>query len=252
MLLVIWDRFGQWFAPSAPVGNMFLIMSLRNETMHIIVIVPFIQTEMLFFSWASNDNGKDKVIDRPFIVLIGASNMNRQGRATFVNQDMNLCPALAAVSGIVSSCFSTQRGWHRFAIDSLPFPANPSLPIVETNHGLQDFVPNTLLLPGLETLMQNTAGNTEPIAMDSLPLTTCPQDIPEAIDNCSILDTRTSWPAFLRRFGKMLFDPTPQGTWNAEIIDICWLCVTLVFVHDAPRWMMFFRKDNSPQGASFF
>ena len=250
MLLALWNRFGQWFASSALVSNMFLITSLRNKKMHIIEIVPFIQTEMLFFSWTGDDNGKDKVVDRPFIVLIRARNMNGQRRATFINQDMNLGPAFAAVGGIVPRCFSTQRGGYRFAVDSLPFPANPSLPIVETNQGLQDFVPNALLLPSLEPLMQNTAGNTEPIAMDCFPLATCPQNVPEAIDNRPIVNPWTPWPTLLKRFGQMLFDSTPQWARDTEIVDILGLLFILAF-QDAPRWTFVFGQTDCPRGASF-
>jgi hypothetical protein len=48
----------------------------------------------------------------------------------------------------------------------------------------------------------------------------------------------------------MLFDATPQGTWDTEIVDIFWLLFILVF-QDAPRWMFVFGQTNCPQGASF-
>jgi hypothetical protein len=108
---------------------------------------------MLFFRRAGDHNGKDKAIDRPFIMLMSTGKMNRQRGAALVNQDMNLCPAFTAVGGISSRGFSAQRSRHRFAIDSLPFPANPALPVVKANHCLQDLVPDALLLPRLEPFM---------------------------------------------------------------------------------------------------
>jgi hypothetical protein len=252
LLLVIWNGFRQWFTPSSSVSNMLLIVSFCNQKMDIIEIIPFIQTEMLFLGWTLHHNRKDEVSNRPFIMLICASDMNSQRGTTLVNQDMNLCPTLTTVSRIVPGCPSTQRRGYRFAIDRLPFPTYPSFSIVEANHCLHDFVPNTLLLPSLEPFMQNTAGNAEPIFVDSLPLTTRPHNVPEAIDDGAIVSTRSSWPSFFGRLRQMLLDSTPQGTWDSKIIDILWLCVTLVFVNDAPPWMKFFRKYYSPRGASFF
>ena len=241
MLLIVWNRFRQWLAATPAVGDMFLIIDLRNETMDIVVIIPFVQTEMLFFRRARDHNGKDKVINRPFIMLVSASKMNRQRSAPFVNQDMNLCPAFTAVGGIVSRSLSAQRSGHRFAVDSLPFPANPTPPVVKANHRLQDLVPDTLLLPRLEPFMQDTTGNAEPIAMDCLPLAACPQNVPEAVDDCPIVSPWAPWPSFFSRFGQMLFDAAPQGARDTEIVDIFWLLIILAF-QDAPRWMFVLVK----------
>lgn len=49
----------------------------------------------------------------------------------------------------------------------------------------------------------------------------------------------------------MLFDETPQGTRNAEIVDIFRLLFILTF-QDAPRWMFVFGQTCFPRGASFF
>lgn len=252
IFFVIWNWFRQWFAASPSMSNMLLVISLCHKKVHVIEIITFIQTEMLFFRWPVYHNRNDKVINRPFIMLICTGNMNRQRRTPLINQDVNLCPAFAPIGGIISCFLSTQRRWHRFAVDCLPFPTDPSLPIVETNHRLQDFLPNALLLPSLEPFMQDAAGNTKPIFVNCFPLTACPQDVPEAIDDGSIVGTRSSWTSPFGWLGQMLLDATPQGAWDSEIIDILWLCATLVFINDAPPWMKFFRKDNSPRGASFF
>ena len=250
MLLLFRNWFGQWLAASPSVGNVFLIIGFGNETMDIVVIVPFVQTEMLFFCRARDHNGKDKVINRPFIMLVSTGKMNRQRSAALLNQDMNLCPAFTAVGRIVSGCFSTQRSRYRFAVDSLPFPANPALPVVEANHRLQDLVPDTLLLPRLEPFMQDTAGNAEPIAMDCLPLAAGPQNVPEPIDDGPIVNSWASWPSFLERFGQMLFDATPQWARDTKIVDIFGLLFILAF-QDAPRWTFVFGQTDCPRGASF-
>jgi hypothetical protein len=98
--------------------------------------------------------------------------------------------------------------------------------------------------------MQDAARNTEPIAMDCFPLAACPQNVPEAVDDGPIVSPRTPWPSPFGWFRQMLFDATPQGTWDTEIVDIFWLLFILVF-QDAPRWMFVFGQTNCPQGASF-
>ena len=243
-----WRR--QWFAATSSVGNVFLIIGFGNEIMDIVEIIPFVQAEMLFFRRARNHNGKDKVINRPFIMLVSTGKMNRQRGAALVNQDMNLCPAFTAVGGISSGSLSAQRSRYRFAVDSLPFPTNPALPVVEANHRLQDLVPDTLLLPRLEPFMQDTAGNAEPIAMDCLPLAACPQNVPQPIDDRPIVGPWTPWSSFLERFGQMLFDTAPQWAWDTEVVDILGFLFILTF-QDAPRWTFVFGQTNCPRGASF-
>jgi len=243
-----WRR--QWFAATSSVGNVFLIIGFGNEIMDIVEIIPFVQAEMLFFRRARNHNGKDKVINRPFVMLVSTGKMNRQRGAALVNQDMNLCPAFTAVGGISSGSLSAQRSRYRFAVDSLPFPTNPALPVVEANHCLQDLVPDTLLLPRLEPFMQDTAGNAEPIAMDGFPLAACTQNVPQPIDDRPIVGPWTPWPSFLERFGQMLFDTAPQWAWDTEIVDILGFLFILTF-QDAPRWTFVFGQTNCPRGASF-
>jgi len=250
MLLLFRNWCRQWFAASPSVGNMLLIIGFSNEKMDVVVIIPLVQTEMLFFRRARDHNGEDKVINRPFVMLVSTGKMHRQRRAPLVNQDMNLGTTFTPVSGIASRCFSAQRSGHRFAVDSLPFPANPPLPIVKAHHRLQDLVPDALPLPGLEPFMQHTAGNAEPIAMDCFPLAACPQNVPEAIDDRPIVSPRPPWPSFLERFGQMLFDATPQWTRDTEIVDIFWLLFILAF-QDAPRWTFVFGQTDCPRGVSF-
>ena len=163
---------------------------------------------------------------------------------------MNLGATFAPVGGAASRGFSPQRRRNRFAVDGLPLPANPPLPIVEANHCLQHLVPDTLLLPGLEPLVQNAAGHAKPIAMDGFPLAASPQNVPESIDDHPIVSPRPSRPAFLGWFGQMFFDTTPQWAWDTKIVDIFGLLFILAF-QDAPRWMFVFGQTNCPRGASF-
>ena len=250
VLLLFRNGFRQRLAAAPSMGDMFLIIGFGNEKMDIVEIIPFVQTEMLFFRRAGDHNRKDQVIDRPLIMFVSTGKMNCQRSTALVNQDMNLGPAFTAVGGIASSSFSTKRSGHRFAVDSLPFPANPALPIVKANQRLQDLFPDTLLLPGLEPFMQDTAGDAEPIAMDGFPLAACPQNVPEAVDDGPIVSSRPPRPSFLGWFGQMLLNATPQGARDAEIVDIFGLLFILV-LQDAPRWMLVFGQTYCPRGVSF-
>ncbi len=250
MFLFFRNWFWQWFAATPAVSDVFLIISFGNKNMDIVKIIPFVQTKMLFFRRARDHNGEDQVINRPFVMLVSTGKMHRQRCASLINQDMNLGTAFTPVSGIASRCFSAQRCRYRFTVDSLPFPANSALPIVKANHRLQHFVPDTLLLPGLEPFVQDTAGNAEPISMDCFPLAACPQNVPEAVDDCPIVSPGSPWPSSFGWFGQMFFDATPQRPRDTKIVDILGLLFILVF-QDAPLWTFVFGQTNCPQGASF-
>ena len=232
------------------MGDMFLIIDFGNKPVDIVKIISFIQTKMLLFCRTWDHNGEDQVIHRPFVVLVCTGKMHRQRRATFINLDMDLGPTFTSVSGIASRCVSAQGCRDRFTVDSLPFPTNSALPIVEANHRLQHLVPDALLLPCLEPFVQDTAGNTEPIAMDGFPLAAGPQNVPEAMDNGPIVSSGAAWSAFWGRFGQMFFDAPPQWAGDTEVVDILGFLFILVF-QDAPRWMFVFGQTNCPQGASF-
>ena len=250
MFLVFRNWFWQGFAATPSVSNVFLIIGFGNKMVDIVKIIPFIQTKMLFFCRTWNHNGENKVINRPFVVLVSAGKMHGQRCASLIDQDMDLGTAFTSVSGIASRCFSAQRCRDRFAVDRLPFPTNSALPIVKANHRLQHPVPDTLLLPGLEPFVQNTAGNAEPSSMDCFPLAASPQNVPEAVDNCPIVSPGSPWPASWRGFGQVFFDATPQRPRDTEIVDILGFLFILVF-QDAPRWTFVFGQTNCPQGASF-
>ncbi len=199
---------------------------------------------------ARNHDRNNKVSHRPLVMSVGTCDVNRQRCTALVDQEMNLRTTFAAVGGIAPGRRATQRGSHRFAVDSLPFPADFLLAMVEPSHGSQHLVPDALLLPCLEPLVQDTARNVEPIAVDGFPLAACPQNVPEPIDDGPIISGRSPWPAFLGRFGQMIFDAAPQGARDAEIVDIFGLLFILV-LQDAPRWMFVFGQTNCPRGASF-
>ena len=51
-------------------------------------IVSLIGTEMLLSRRTRDNDGEHKVIDRPFVVFIGARNVRRQRRTTLIDKDV--------------------------------------------------------------------------------------------------------------------------------------------------------------------
>lgn len=201
MLVFLSNRVREWFASPPSVGNIPLITSLADQLMNIRRIVRFIQTKMFLLVGRGNHNGNDQFSHRPFIMSIGSGDVDGQRRTPLVNQEMNFRPSLASVSWIASCIRTVQRGRNRFAIDSLPFPTDALLSMIEACQGTENLVPDTLLLPCLEPLMQDAAGDTKPCFVNRFPLASCPQNVPEAIDNGAIINARSTGGTLLGLLG---------------------------------------------------
>ena len=104
-----------------------------------------------------------------------------------------------------------------------------SFACIVAHHGAQDLVPDALFLPGLETIMNHTARNAKPVFVNGLPLTSCPQDVPDTAQYGSIVCPWASWTTLLGRFGQVLFDSAPEATRHSEVVDILGLCGTIPF-----------------------
>ena len=252
VFMVIWYWLWQRFASASAVADVALVVGLRHQLVDVSRIVCFVQAQVLFTCWSGDDNREDEVVHRPFIVLIGTADIDRQWCPSFVDQDVHFGPTLASVGWITPCGLSAQRRGERFTVDGLPLPAYPPLARIETNQAPHNLFPDTLLLPRLESLVQHTAGDAEPFSVNSFPLATSPQHVPDAIDDGSVVGTRPARSRLLCWLGQMYFDAPPQWAWNMEIIDILWLCATLYFADDAPRETYVLSKDNSLRSASFF
>ena len=106
---------------------------------------------------------------------------------------------------------------------------------VEPNQGPQDPLPDALPLPRLESFVQDTAGNAEPITVNGFPLAARPEHVPVAVDDSTVV---SSWPSRTgpwRRLRQLLLDEAPEWARNAKVVDILGLCATLVFANDTPR-----------------
>jgi hypothetical protein len=252
LFMVIWYWLWQRFTSAPTVANMVLVVGLRHQLVDVSCIICFVQAQVLFAGWSGDNNREDEVVHRPFIVLIGTADVDRQWCSSFIDQDMHFGTTLASVCWITPRGLSTQRRGNRFAVDGLPFPTDSPLARIETNQAPHNLLPDTLLLPRLESLVQHTAGDAEPLSVNGFPLATSPQHIPDAINNSSVVGTRSARSGLHWRFGQIYLDAPPQRTWNTKVIDILWLYVTLYFADDAPREMFVLSKDNSLRSASFF
>jgi hypothetical protein len=116
---------------------------------------------------AWHDNGKDDFIDQPFVVGIGAGNVDSQRSATPVYKNMDFAAALAAVNRTLARSLPTQWRWTRFAVNSLPCPLDASPPLVKTNEFAHQTLKDAALLPFLETLMKGCAAHPKPTPMHS-------------------------------------------------------------------------------------
>ena len=175
----------------------------------------------------------------PLIVLISASDMDRQGCAALIDQNMDLTPHFGAIGGVLPGVLAPQRGWNRLAIRRLPGPANVSGTPIITQHRLHDPNKHSLLSPVLEASVDHTARDTKEVLIDGFPLTAGPQHIPDAIHHRSVVG-RWSAPSALSYFGKVLLDLLPQLSGHLGIAHILRLCVRLI--QDVPPLFMGFGQ----------
>ncbi len=196
---------------------------LLNELMDILIVIATIHAEMLFtiiWMWARNDNRDNQLISGPFVMTVGARDMYRQRGTALVNQQVDLAPLFAPVCWISAGLFAAQRRWTAFAINRLPVPLDVPFPGIEPDHNLHNSRKDACLLPRLETVMQGTAANSKPILVNRFPLTARPQDIPDAIQDISIVrwwSPSATLPGWL---GKHLSDLPPQRVWHAIVVNI--------------------------------
>jgi hypothetical protein len=94
---------------------------------------------------------------------------------------------------------------------------------------MKRLLPDTLLLPGLETLMNHATGDTKPISVNSFPLTACPQDVPDAVECSPITGPWTSSPTLSGSLRKVFLHSAPQLPGHLEEVDIPGFLDTIPF-----------------------
>jgi hypothetical protein len=74
-----------------------------DKNMHICVVLAFIGTKMLRTVRTFGNDMNDQIICGPFIMLMRASDINCEWRATLISQKMNFAAQCAAVGWIFAS-----------------------------------------------------------------------------------------------------------------------------------------------------
>jgi hypothetical protein len=157
-----------------------------------------------------------------------------------INQNVNFATSLGSI-GWVCACFvPTQRGSAGATVNRLPFPLDASLATIETQQRAKYLLPDPLLLPGLKSLMQNTARNTKPGAINGFPLASSPQNKPQTVHHGPIRLSAASCSGLPFLFGKVLFGNSPQRTWNLTIVRAARFYDILF--HDVSRLVLVWRN----------
>ena len=60
------------------MSNVLVIVRFRNQGVHVLEIIALVQAQMLFTGRTRDHDRDEQVIDRPFVVLIGARDVHRQ------------------------------------------------------------------------------------------------------------------------------------------------------------------------------
>jgi len=223
--------FNFGFISPAPVLDMSNILFLFNHLMDVIVVVAFVGTQVLLDLLRVgplNHNRDDEVIRRPLVMLIGCGNVDREGSTMLVNQQVNFAAALASIGRIAACLYASQRCWTRFAIYRLPCPANRLSTGIEYSHLRHYGLKDAPLAPGLEPFVQRTAAHPKPVPVDGLPLTACPHDIPDAIQDRPVVGTRSPWSTRVSQFWQQSLDLIPQRIRCLEVVHIFRLCVSIL------------------------
>src|SRR5690242_19958372 len=93
--------FKKGFIATSTMFDMSYIAFLCDELMNICEVVALVQTRMLLKLSRVRPrdyNGHDDLIQQPFIMDIGSSNVDRQGCATLIDQNMDLAASFRAVN----------------------------------------------------------------------------------------------------------------------------------------------------------
>src|SRR5215208_6255278 len=82
---------------------------------------------------------------------------------------------------------ASQRSGRVLGIHRLPSPAHSTALFgIVLDHPLHQLLKETHAPPSLETLVDHTGGDPKPLAVQSLPLASRPQHIPDSVDDGSI------------------------------------------------------------------
>lgn len=215
----------------SPMLDMRNVLLLFNDLMNIVVIVAFVSTQMLLDLLRIrpfNHDGDDEVVRRPLVMLVGCADVNREWGTMLVNQQVDLATTFAPVGRVPARFSASKRCWTRFAVNRLPCPANRLLAGIEQGHLDHHGFKDAQLSPGLEPFMQGAATHSEPVPMNSLPLTARPQHIPDAIQDAAVIGARSPWLTGFSWLWQQFLDLLPQRIRHLEVVYVFRLCVSIL------------------------
>lgn len=198
------------------------VLFLNDDLMNIRVIIASVSTEMLLHDLRvrPRDNKRDQqIVSQPFVMGVGAAHTQGQRRTALVDQEMHFAALFTTVSRIPARFLPTKRSRRRFAVDRLPVPADLTFSLVKSNHRLHQPFKDPLFPPCLKSRVNNAAGHAEPFLGYRLPLTACPQDIPNTVKHRPVVGSRPSRASACRSLWQMMVDALPQFIRNLKVIN---------------------------------
>lgn len=91
------------------------IVSLLDSGVYIVVVIAFVSAEVLFdHLWvrAVTDKGDDEIISGPFVMFVGASQMEGHRWPSFIDEQLELAALFAPSRRIAPNGVIRQRGRH--------------------------------------------------------------------------------------------------------------------------------------------
>lgn len=97
----------RWFAALASVLDMWDVVLIPYDLMDVEEVVPLVGTQVLSHRGSMYNDREDQVIDRPLVVFVGSSHVNRQRCATLIDQHMYLATQFGSVCWVLARLLTT-------------------------------------------------------------------------------------------------------------------------------------------------
>src|SRR5215208_543930 len=131
--------------------------------------------------WCHRNNQAD---GGDLVVTIGSCEHHRQRNTALIDEEVDLRPEFAPVGGILAHFLASQRSWGVLEVHRLPLPADPAALLgIVLDHPPAQLLEYARPSPPLETLVDDAGADPKPIAMQSLPLASCPKHVPDGISD---------------------------------------------------------------------
>jgi len=196
--------------------------------MHITVVIAAIGTEMVLLGRSLGRDGDHDLTHHRFVRLIGGRDLDRDGCAAPPDQQVDFTARAGAVGRVLAGRLAAQWSRARATINRLPGPLDAARPVGKAQQHFHHFGEASLLLPLLEAVVDDAAGDAKPAAMHGFPLTAGPQDLPDTIHNRTGIGARPSRATLRGWFGQQALDFAPQWARNAKVIDVGRFCARIV------------------------